>query len=112
MNINRDLSIEETLGFNPKYSSFESITSELTSSKLHSIKSNIQEIYFYGAGCSSESRNIIIKKSLQSFFSNAKITIRHDLEAAIKATYRETPIISCKYFVFLPKTSKVKLIFA
>lgn len=89
------LSIEETLGFNPKYSSFESITSELTNSKLHSIKSNIQKIYFYGAGCSSESRNIIIKKPLQSFFSNAKITIRHDLEAAIKATYRATPIISC-----------------
>ena len=89
------LSIDETLGFNPKYSSFESITSELNSSKLNSMKSDIQEVYFYGAGCSSESRNIIIKKPLEFFFSNAKITIRHDLEAAIKATYRETPIISC-----------------
>ena len=89
------LFIYETLGFNPKYSSFESITSELNSSKLNSIKSDVQEVYFYGAGCSSESRNIIIKEPLQSFFSNAKITIRHDLEAALKSTYSGIPIISC-----------------
>jgi len=89
------LSIDETLGFNPKYSSFESITSELNSSKLNSIKSDIQEVYFYGAGCSSEIKNIIIKEPLQSFFSNAKIIIKHDLEAALKSTYKGSPIISC-----------------
>ena len=89
------LSIDETLGFNPKYSSFESITSELNSSKLNSIKSDIQEVYFYGAGCSSEIKNIIIKEPLQSFFSNAKIIIKHDLEAALKSTYKGYPIISC-----------------
>ena len=89
------LSIHKTSGFNPKYSSFDSITSELNSSKLNSIKREIKEVYFYGAGCSSESRNIIIKNPLQAFFSNAEITIRHDLEAALKSTYRGTPIISC-----------------
>jgi N-acetylglucosamine kinase-like BadF-type ATPase len=89
------LSIHKTLGFNPKYSSFESITSELNSSKLNSIKSDIQEVYFYGAGCSSEIKNIIIKEPLQSFFSNAKIIIKHDLEAALKSTYKGSPIISC-----------------
>ena len=89
------LSIHKTSGFNPKYSSFDSITSELNSSKLNSIKTEIKEVYFYGAGCSSESRNVIIKDPLQSFFSNAEIIIRHDLEAALKATYKESPIISC-----------------
>lgn len=89
------LSIDKTLGFNPKYSSFESITLELNKSSLNSIRRKIQEVYFYGAGCSSESRNIIIKKPLQSFFLNAEIIIRHDLEAALKSTYRRTPIISC-----------------
>ncbi len=89
------LSIHKTSGFNPKYSSFDSITSELNSSKLNSIKTEIKEVYFYGAGCSSESRNIIIKEPLQAFFSNAEIRIRHDLEAALKATYKESPIISC-----------------
>ena len=89
------LSIHKTSGFNPKYSSFDSITSELNRSNLNSIKREIKEVYFYGAGCSSESRNIIIKKPLQAFFSNAEIIIRHDLEAALKATYRGTPIISC-----------------
>ena len=89
------LSIHKTSGFNPKYSSFDSITSELNRSNLNSIKIEIKEVYFYGAGCSSESRNIIIKEPLQAFFSNAEIIIRHDLEAALKATYRGTPIISC-----------------
>ena len=89
------LSVHKTSGFNPKYSSFDSITSELNSSKLNSIKTEIKEVYFYGAGCSSESRNVIIKDPLQSFFSNAEIIIRHDLEAALKATYKESPIISC-----------------
>ena len=89
------LSIHKTSGFNPKYSSFDIITSELNSSKLNSIKTEIKEVYFYGAGCSSESRNVIIKEPLQSFFSNAEIIIRHDLEAALKATYKGSPIISC-----------------
>ena len=89
------LSIHKTSGFNPKYSSFDIITSELNSSKMNSIKREIKEVYFYGAGCSSESRNIIIKKPLQAFFSNAEIIIRHDLEAALKATYKGSPIISC-----------------
>ena len=89
------LSIHKTSGFNPKYSSFDSITSELNSSKLNSIKTEIKEVYFYGAGCSSESRNIIVKEPLQAFFSNAEIIIRHDLEAALKATYKGSPIISC-----------------
>ena len=89
------LSIHKTLGFNPKYSSFDSITLELNNSELNSIKIDIQEVFFYGAGCSSESKNIIIKEPLQSFFSNAKITIKHDLEAALKSTYMGYPIISC-----------------
>ena len=89
------LSIHKTSGFNPKYSSFDSITLELNSSNLNSIKTEIKEVYFYGAGCSSESKNIIIKEPMQSFFSNAEITIKHDLEASIKSTYRGTPIISC-----------------
>ena len=89
------LSIHKTSGFNPKYNTFESITSELNMSNLNSIKTEIKEVYFYGAGCSSESKNVIIKEPLQAFFSNAEIIIRHDLEAALKATYKGSPIISC-----------------
>mgnify|MGYP000340132855 CR=1 FL=1 len=89
------LSIHKTSGFNPKYNTFESITSELNMSNLNSIKTEIKEVYFYGAGCSSESKNIIIREPMQSFFSNAKIVVKHDIEAAVKATYNGTPIISC-----------------
>ena len=53
------ISVHKTLGFNPKYSSFDSITSELNSSKLNSIKREIKEVYFYGAGCSSSIRKLL-----------------------------------------------------
>jgi glucosamine kinase len=89
------VSIHETAGFNPKFNTFESMIKEMTESTLFEIKGSVTEVYFYGAGCSAESRNIIIKEPLQSFFSNAEITIRHDLEAALKATYKGSPIISC-----------------
>lgn len=89
------VSIHETAGFNPKFNTFESMIKEMTESTLSEIKGNVTEVYFYGAGCSDESRNIIIKEPLQSFFSNAEIKIRHDLEAALKATYKGSPIISC-----------------
>ena len=89
------LSIHKTVGFNPKYTSDESLLKELENSTLNNIRKKAAEVHFYGAGCSSESKNVIIKEPLQAFFSNAEIIIRHDLEAALKATYKENPIISC-----------------
>ena len=88
-------SFHQTTGFNPKFNNFNSILKDMENSSLSGIRNLIEEVYFYGAGCSSSAKNIIISEPLQVFFKSAKIEIRHDLEAALKATYRKNPIICC-----------------
>ena len=83
----------QTVGFNPKYITDESMTYELANSDLYSIKNSVSKIIFFGAGCSNKNRNNILEKILSNFFLNAEINIRHDLEAAYLATYNGTSII-------------------
>ncbi len=87
------IKMHQTVGFNPKYTSNKSLLNALTNSTLNDIKDKVSEVYLYGAGCSSPARNSIIAKPMQAFFPHAKIHIQHDLEAAVKATYNNGPII-------------------
>lgn len=87
------IKMHQTVGFNPKYTSDESLLNELENSTLNSIKDQVTEIHFYGAGCSSPTRNNVLESSMKKFFFHAKIYIKHDLEAAVKATYNGSPII-------------------
>jgi N-acetylglucosamine kinase-like BadF-type ATPase len=89
------IKIHQTLGLNPKYTSHNSLLTELENSSLSTIRNQVKEIHFYGAGCSSNEKNNVIQLPMQEFFLNAQINIMHDLEAAIKATYKGVPIISC-----------------
>ena len=85
--------IHQTVGFNPKYTTDKSLLIELENSSLVSIKDEVSEIHFYGAGCSSKKRNEALENSMRQFFLNAKITVKHDLEAAVKVSYKGTPVI-------------------
>ena len=87
------IQLHQTIGFNPKYTSEKSLINALTNSTLNDIKDKVTEVHFYGAGCSSPARNMILEKPMQTFFQHAKIHIKHDLEAAIKATYKGSPVI-------------------
>jgi len=87
------IQIHKTVGFNPKYTSDKNLLDALEESTLKPIKEKITAIFFYGAGCSSAERNRILAKPMQKFFPYANIYIKHDLDAAVKATYTNTPII-------------------
>lgn len=50
------LKIHETVGFNPKYTSHNSLLTELENSSLSAIRNQVTEIHFYGAGCSSNEK--------------------------------------------------------
>jgi glucosamine kinase len=80
---------------NYDFNNYNSILKEMNESSLSDIKEKITEVYFYGAGCSSKNKNKIIFDPLHTFFNIDKIYVRHDLEAALKATYKGVPIISC-----------------
>ena len=87
------IQMHQTVGFNPKYTTKESLVNALENSTLNDIKSKVTEVHFYGAGCSSNAKNSSLEKPMQTFFSHATIHIKHDLEAAVKATYNGSPII-------------------
>ena len=84
-----------TIGFNPYFIDKKNILKELKKSSLSEGAKEIKEVFFYGAGCSSKDKNNIIEESLQSFFINSKIIIKHDIDAACYAMYKGNPNITC-----------------
>ncbi len=84
-----------TIGFNPYFIDKKNIFKELAKSSLTDDANEIKEVFFYGAGCSSKDKNNIIEESLQSFFVNSKIIIKHDIDAACYAMYKGNPNITC-----------------
>ncbi len=72
-----------TIGFNPFFIDSKGISNELTEKWPQEInKEEISEIYFYGAGCSSEQRCKIVYDGLKTVFPYAQINVSHDIEAA------------------------------
>jgi len=72
----------KTIGLNPVFVNSETIIKEIKSTQIINNCENIKEIYFYGAGCSSVKKNIIIETPLKQIFPNAKIVIQNDLVGA------------------------------
>jgi N-acetylglucosamine kinase-like BadF-type ATPase len=86
----------KTMGFNPFFHNETIIYNAIKyNNDLCSISKNVKQVFFYGAGCSSEEMNNIIKKALSRVFINSKINVDHDLLACALATYEDQPSISC-----------------
>lgn len=86
----------ETMGFNPYFHGAELINRKL--SELPGYKKfapQVSRVYFYGAGCSSPSKNRIVETGLKKAFPNAKVSVDHDLVASAYSTYRGKPEVSC-----------------
>ncbi len=86
----------KTIGFNPFFHSADFIKHEimLNRSFVENAK-NIKQVFFYGAGCSSEKMNKVVKDALSLVFKSANIIVDHDLLACAFATYDGEPSISC-----------------
>ncbi|OFX76215.1 MAG: hypothetical protein A2X12_04430 [Bacteroidetes bacterium GWE2_29_8] len=83
---NRFISSFRSGGINPYFHNDDYIYNN----NINSINQNIDrkvvsEIFFYGAGCSSESKCNIVFKGLARIFENAKIEVYHDLLGAARA---------------------------
>lgn len=83
---NGTISSFKTIGFNPYFITSESILNEMTKSDLSTIKTQVDQVYFYAAGCSTEKNKAEILNPLTTFFSNAKVEVQHDMLAAARAT--------------------------
>lgn len=90
------LSSVETEGINPFFHNQEYIKKILNNNLLPALKDrDIDFIFFYGAGCSSDARRNLVKNALQSVFLSSTIHVEHDLLAAARATCKEEPGIAC-----------------
>ena len=80
----RGLITKSGKGVNPFLWVQEDINAEFAKS-LQGTDSGIEEIYFYGAGCSNEANKNKIRTALALLFPDALITIEHDMLAAARA---------------------------
>lgn len=94
---NNKRSKTHTMGFNPFFHSTELITQKISeNAELSDVADKIDGVFFYGAGCSSEDRNNIVKKAIQNIFKNANnVIVDHDLTGAALATTNCEEGISC-----------------
>jgi N-acetylglucosamine kinase-like BadF-type ATPase len=83
------------VGFNPYYMTSEEMALQLEQDFLINLGSEIEKIFFYGAGCSSPDRNEEVKQALLTVFPRASILVDHDLSAAARATCGHKPGIAC-----------------
>ncbi|MDZ4758766.1 MAG: N-acetylglucosamine kinase [Bacteroidota bacterium] len=75
-----------TPGYNPFFFDAEAIYNSLSENLLEKLQaSEINEIYFYGAGCSSPEKCNIVQQALRQAFPDASIIVSHDLLASAKA---------------------------
>ncbi|MEO1055145.1 MAG: N-acetylglucosamine kinase [Bacteroidota bacterium] len=95
--IDRDgqISQAKTQGFNPYLQQAEEISTEIGDALLPQIKTDIDWIYYYGAGCSSEQNINKIKQVLKMYFPDAEIAVHHDLLAAARALCGSDTGIAC-----------------
>lgn len=76
----------QTPGFNPYLVGSDEIEALLWNELQPYIDNNaVSEVYYYGAGCSTPVKNMIVENAFEKIFPNARIHISHDLLAASHA---------------------------
>lgn len=83
------------VGFNPYYQTAQEMGAEMKDVFLTSLKLEIRQVYFYGAGCSAEDKINQVKLAISTVFEDAEVHVDHDLEAAARATCGHQPGIAC-----------------
>ncbi|RFZ81813.1 N-acetylglucosamine kinase [Mucilaginibacter terrenus] len=77
-----------SVGLNPYFLTEKEITKVLQDQipDLIALASQVEEIYFFGAGCSSPDRHEIISNALSAYFTQSYISVDSDLLASAFAT--------------------------
>ena len=85
-----------TVGFNPFFHDEKFVLEHLKKNKdLKKNANEVLDVKFFGAGCSSVTRNKIFYKAFKKFFPNAKILVEHDmLGAALAACFNNPGLVA------------------
>lgn len=86
----------QTVGFNP-YLSTSAEIEEILWKELDPFISNrsLKQVFYYGAGCSTNAKNEIVAEAIGKLFPHAEICIYHDLLGSARASCGETTGIAC-----------------
>jgi len=92
-----DITQASSPGFNPYYQPVDDLKNIIKQTLFPVIPSAnaVREVYFYGAGVSSEKNQITIRNAFLDFFPDAHIEIGWDLLAAARALCGNEPGIAC-----------------
>ena len=83
-----------TKGLNPAVFSSETICNRISENKdLVVFKDQITSVYFYGAGCGTQTPNKDLKILLSKFFSNAIVDVKEDTLAAAYSVTKDPAIV-------------------
>lgn len=71
-----------SIGLNPVFINTRTVISTINTLELIEYNKKIRNVFFYGAGCSTPTRNKIIIEALEECFNNATISVQSDLLGA------------------------------
>lgn len=82
------ISTYNTKGYNPYHTDSDCIVEDLRNQLYDKIKEeHITNVFFYGAGCSTEAKCDIVSLALRIVFSSADIYVTHDMIGAARGAF-------------------------
>lgn len=86
----------DTQGLNPAVFAKEVLYDRVMSSKeIANIRKDVQKIFFYGAGCGTQTAVNYLKEIFAQIFTSAEIEIHEDTIAAVKSLRTDKPGVVC-----------------
>lgn len=85
----------ESLGLNPFLMKKEQITREVKKTFKDITVTKFTQVYFYGSGCSTDTNKEIVRAALADVFTEAEITVAHDMDGAAISTCGNKEGIAC-----------------
>jgi glucosamine kinase len=91
-----EITVIQTAGFNPYLSTTAEIE-EILWKELDPflVSRKVNQVFYYGAGCSTNSKNEIIAGAIETFCPEAEIFIYHDLLGAARSLFGDNAGIAC-----------------
>ncbi|TGD82364.1 N-acetylglucosamine kinase [Hymenobacter wooponensis] len=81
-----------TEGYNPDFITTAAVIASLDKNLPETLpRQKVTEVYYYGAGVSSEKKAEIIAKAMRQIFTEAKVIVDHDLLASARALLGRKP---------------------
>jgi hypothetical protein len=86
----------QTQGISPYFLNAAQVEEILRKELVNKLKKNVpDEVFFYGTGCSNPENVKMIKSVIKKVFTNAKVSVEHDLLGAAKALCGNEKGVAC-----------------